>query len=575
MDWSKWNIDILLNSSLNNEENNYKIEYSNSREIIENSDYQIKITDSNKYLLWLITDTDFLLRTNIFTGNAINRRQDIINKLNIINVNDIHFLNGITYIPLTSDDIKYNIYEYYSLLERANVKLINKSAKSVNPIDTIFINNDVRNKFEKSIRYINNNIVINKTTNGNTNNNTNNNDIYICSANDKYSMLNCNWFYFYFIYFYNQLHIIAKTCKNNATCIISYDYRFLKMPIHIQILTLYSCFMNITLYHNNTMTFGKCYIIGTNLDLKKLQKFTETNKIINEDENDDVLININTKCKYKHIHIDSLNLTCNFERVLIEIYNKFISYQNLRIKYINSLKLNNSEIINKNINKTLRYTINSTYNIISKYPFKINEYYLDNPKKVTFSICELNKKYFPNIKNVDFNKLELTLSALYSVTYPDAAILINKIIFDLIGYNTILDATSNCGGNTISFANIFKNVISIELDKQNYNCLKHNVEQYGFKNVEVILNDCLVYLKEIDYKIDNIFFDPPWGGTLSSNKKEVILKLSDIDMDTIIKTIFKFNIKAKVFMKVPSNYVCGIPHITYPIKNYYLLYFTA
>jgi predicted transcriptional regulator len=119
----------------------------------------------------------------------------------------------------------------------------------------------------------------------------------------------------------------------------------------------------------------------------------------------------------------------------------------------------------------------------------MNEYYRNIPKKVIFSISGLNKKYFPNINSVDFNKLELTPYVLHKATYIKEVKKMTDIIFKIIGHTTILDATSNCGSNTISFASKFKKVISLESIRKNYNSLVNNVEEYNFTNVKMFNDD--------------------------------------------------------------------------------------
>jgi len=187
---------------------------------------------------------------------------------------------------------------------------------------------------------------------------------------------------------------------------------------------------------------------------------------------------------------------------------------------------------------------------------------------------EINRIYFPDILNVNFKKLKLSPSALFSVTYPHEATKITDIIYNIVGNVRIVDACANCGGNTIGFAQKFKKVVSIELEKHNYKALKKNVKEYGFKNVKVFNTDCLEYFARHNYKRNVIFFDPPWGGELIKSKKTVEISLSGIDIDDIIKNILEHNKKAKIFMKVPMNFYSKLKHKSFRIKNYQLLYFS-
>ena len=59
----------------------------------------------------------------------------------------------------------------------------------------------------------------------------------------------------------------------------------------------------------------------------------------------------------------------------------------------------------------------------------------------------------------------------------------------------IVDMTAGCGGNLISFVLHFKNVTGIELNKERYNMLKHNIKQYKHScNINLINDDCLNHI---------------------------------------------------------------------------------
>jgi 16S rRNA G966 N2-methylase RsmD len=222
----------------------------------------------------------------------------------------------------------------------------------------------------------------------------------------------------------------------------------------------------------------------------------------------------------------------------------------------------------------------NTYNLIATYPFLnvINPYYLDKPKKLVFSLTNINKLFFPNKNNVNFHKLMLTPSSLYSVSYPYEAQLITDTILKYVSENNIIvDANANVGGNTINFAFKFANVISIELDTFVYSALKNNIGEYHLNNVTAYNMDCLSFLYNTDNIFDIVFFDPPWGGVLvnldKTNKIELVL--NDTPLDTIIYKLLKQKRrnKLKIFMKVPANYTSKLKHKIIRIKNYHLHYY--
>ncbi|TIA90543.1 hypothetical protein E3P99_01543 [Wallemia hederae] len=80
---------------------------------------------------------------------------------------------------------------------------------------------------------------------------------------------------------------------------------------------------------------------------------------------------------------------------------------------------------------------------------------------------------------------------------------------------TIVDAFCGVGGNAISFAFTCERVIAIDIDPVKIELAKHNAEIYGVADrIEFVQQDFLTWAKEssADYKIDVIFFSPPWGG---------------------------------------------------------------
>ena len=151
-------------------------------------------------------------------------------------------------------------------------------------------------------------------------------------------------------------------------------------------------------------------------------------------------------------------------------------------------------------------------------------------------------KIFPLTEN--YNMLKYDKEGVWSISLPSDADLISKLIYNDIGYNTIFDGTAGLGGNTISFAKYFKNVIAVEINNERFDLLKNNLQVYNFNNILLINDD---YINQLDSICDGFFFDPPWGGP---DYKNNIVRMNLTDLIYRIKNI---NDK-KIFLKLPKNY---------------------
>ena len=176
--------------------------------------------------------------------------------------------------------------------------------------------------------------------------------------------------------------------------------------------------------------------------------------------------------------------------------------------------------------------------------------------KIEHKSIKFFDKFFPDHKNIDKMKLQITTEGIYSVSGHHATKHISKIIFKIFGTNkiTITDATANNGSDTISFALFFDKVNAIELESVNYSVLKHNVKEYDLKNVELYEGSCLDIIPKICKNIvcqDVIFIDAPW----MKNYKEyetVSLYLDKIEISDIF---MKYEQYCRIMIfKVPTNY---------------------
>jgi 16S rRNA G966 N2-methylase RsmD len=159
------------------------------------------------------------------------------------------------------------------------------------------------------------------------------------------------------------------------------------------------------------------------------------------------------------------------------------------------------------------------------------------------------KQIFPNC---DLNnELKYDIEGLWSITLPQEATIISKLIQSDIGYDSkIVDATAGIGGNTISFANYFKNVTAIEIQRSRFDILSNNINYYKINNIELINDSCLNHLNG---NYDGIYFDPPWGGPNYKNTSKIKIKLGDLTLEEIIN-IIKENNNKFIFFKLPINY---------------------
>lgn len=154
-------------------------------------------------------------------------------------------------------------------------------------------------------------------------------------------------------------------------------------------------------------------------------------------------------------------------------------------------------------------------------------------------------KIFPY--NEKAHLLKYDNEGLWSITLPkEANIICDIIIKELDTTNlTIFDGTGGIGGNTIAFANQFDKVITVELNKNRYEIIKHNISVYNIINVELINGSCVDYIHK---DADVYFYDPPWGGPDYKIITNLRIKFDNKQLKEIVQPN-KLNI-----FKLPSNY---------------------
>lgn len=185
------------------------------------------------------------------------------------------------------------------------------------------------------------------------------------------------------------------------------------------------------------------------------------------------------------------------------------------------------------------------------------------------SIETLKKnKFLPQDLPQDIkDRINLTGEALYSFTEWDIAEEITELIitylYDLnpkykdwnwgnIFPERIIDGTAGGGGNVISFARHFEEVIAVEKSQERADELKNTLDLVGLdKYVEVYCDDIcdLGFLMRRD---DVLFLDPPWGGPDYKYSKNMTLNLCDRSLG---KLCYKLGNKVQlIVLKVPFNF---------------------
>lgn len=190
------------------------------------------------------------------------------------------------------------------------------------------------------------------------------------------------------------------------------------------------------------------------------------------------------------------------------------------------------------------------------------------------------KKIFPTIDDALEQKLQIDIESLHYITYHFYSDIITNILEDhLLKYNLsihnmiLVDTTAGVGGNTISFSKKCNQVHAIEINSNRYCYLINNVKLYNLQNV-FFYNDCCLSIFNNLYnklkKIDIIFIDPPWGGSLYKYKSNITLTLSNIKIEHICNFFLKFNPKL-IVLKLPFNY--DVSYFKKNIRNNKIIFF--
>ena len=195
-----------------------------------------------------------------------------------------------------------------------------------------------------------------------------------------------------------------------------------------------------------------------------------------------------------------------------------------------------------------------------------------------FTAEKYNEIMFPEKKGVNYSKLILTPEGEYSITKRKDGQKILKHILNITETTEleVTDLTGNVGGDTILFALNFNRVDSIELSKENYEALEHNVKEYKLKNVVLYQGDST---KIYRWQTDILYIDPPWGGPDYKEKENLDLFLGKERIDIFLKLILIQDwCPLYIFLKLPKNYNFSrleFPSVKlhkFPIRSFFLVY---
>jgi len=194
-------------------------------------------------------------------------------------------------------------------------------------------------------------------------------------------------------------------------------------------------------------------------------------------------------------------------------------------------------------------------------------------------------RLFPYLKNIDkAAKLLIDDESIHYISIREYAEKISEIIklhLELLNINifesVITDASAGVGGDTISFAKIFKHIYAIEISKLRSEYLINNIEVYDCNNVTVINDNSINILNKItDHNV--IFIDPPWEPNNEGSYKQydkLLLPFCDAPIESLCNKLINPTYMSKVpeiiVLKLPKNY--DIVHFYKNINNKTIHYY--
>lgn len=169
-------------------------------------------------------------------------------------------------------------------------------------------------------------------------------------------------------------------------------------------------------------------------------------------------------------------------------------------------------------------------------------------------------RLFPKINNANIQNLLIDVDSVSYITTPIESKKIAEIISNHMSkYKTsnecvIVDGTAGVGGDSIMLSTMFEKVISIEIDQQRFEYLKHNIKEYGIKNIFVLNGNSTDIIPKLS-NVDVIYVDPPWGGKNYKLKKYLRLNIGNVSIENFVELCFSMISFPKIIaFKLPKNY---------------------
>jgi 16S rRNA G966 N2-methylase RsmD len=148
----------------------------------------------------------------------------------------------------------------------------------------------------------------------------------------------------------------------------------------------------------------------------------------------------------------------------------------------------------------------------------------------------------------------------FSITRPYESsqiifLICNFIKFHHKNYNIsnkiLTDGTACMGGDLIRFSRYFKIINGVEIEEDNFDHLVKNCKKFNCENVNLFFQDYLQIFDKL--KQDIIYLDPRWGGVKYKTKENIVLKIGDLELSTLIQMIKEKKLCDFIFIKAPSN----------------------
>lgn len=229
--------------------------------------------------------------------------------------------------------------------------------------------------------------------------------------------------------------------------------------------------------------------------------------------------------------------------------------------------------------------------------FSSNDRSSSTPPDIEITLEEVMSKIPPNMeRELEFDIRSLSCNmklykTLQSSSYSSLVPYQIPQVYDILKLcfpepiKHIVDATAHIGGDSILFANVFKEakITCIDSDPDAVECLTHNIDNFSDpKRFEIIRANSVEWIRNRGNNdmghVDFYYFDPPWGGPKYYAKREIDLNLDSLSISEVINMVFSLRLTEKVLLKIPRNFAypsfkmgvrgnCRLFYIKKPQKN--------